>query len=503
MVGSTPILNLLRFALLASVTLFLGAHAHSQHAKRCLGTYFESIDLSEEALSIDQSDGQRLVSEIVESFGINREIDAVPCENPLVKVIAFPTSALPERGIPAGEYIIYNPTWVREVIGQQRVQAIALMGHEIGHYFQGHFSSASTLTRLEKETEADYLAGCAVARMSGDWKELEEFLRRIRSPFGGGLYPTADESVEVAMNGFVSCDGVLEASNRSSPIILQECDECPSMRRIDGLELEADGFSFYAGITEITVGQFATFARARSSYFEDRAEQIELSEESCFAAGEWVGFSSFDELGVAPRDWNNPGYIQSATHPVVCITYEDAQEYIKWLNSLETSSGTYRLPTEGEWEAMAALGLPDATDREFYLTQACRLGNVADLTAKAFDFEFVQEFASCNDFSPRTARVGSSAQHPEYLEHPNGLLDLYGNVFEFISECGEEPAAILLPDGTIIQSTDEDSCGARIVKGGSWERTPYYIRPRAKTKVAPSDRMNFIGFRVVMDKERE
>lgn len=53
-------------------------------------------------------------------------------------------------------------------------------------------------------------------------------------------------------------------------------------------------------------------------------------------------------------NWRNPGFEQASTHPVVCVSWEDAQEYVKWLNENAEFSEelgfkpVYRLPTEAE-----------------------------------------------------------------------------------------------------------------------------------------------------------
>jgi formylglycine-generating enzyme required for sulfatase activity len=53
--------------------------------------------------------------------------------------------------------------------------------------------------------------------------------------------------------------------------------------------------------------------------------------------------------------WQNPGFQQSKNEPVVCVSWNDAQRFVVWLNSklpLKLAR-TYRLPTETEWEYAA------------------------------------------------------------------------------------------------------------------------------------------------------
>jgi formylglycine-generating enzyme required for sulfatase activity len=59
--------------------------------------------------------------------------------------------------------------------------------------------------------------------------------------------------------------------------------------------------------------------------------------------------------------WKDPGFPQTPDHPVVGVSWEDANQFCAWLTRKERSEGTlknfqrYRLPTDLEWSA--AIGL--------------------------------------------------------------------------------------------------------------------------------------------------
>jgi hypothetical protein len=105
-----------------------------------------------------------------------------------------------------GEYIIYNPDWVREILGKDKIQAVALFAHELGHFLNADFTTRRNMPRRDKERDADHFAGCAVAKMSGDFSRLEDLLSRLRLE-KDTFYPDRLSSIESARKGFELCGG--------------------------------------------------------------------------------------------------------------------------------------------------------------------------------------------------------------------------------------------------------------------------------------------------------
>lgn len=106
---------------------------------------------------------------------------------------------------------------------------------------------------------------------------------------------------------------------------------------------------------EVTVGQFRTFCEATG--YRTTAEESEAG---------MVGFAPVTPGQTAQTgkqrpfsrdalfDWKTPGFPQTDHHPVVGVSWEDANAFCQWLS--ERESMTYRLPTEAEWEYACRAG---------------------------------------------------------------------------------------------------------------------------------------------------
>ena len=102
---------------------------------------------------------------------------------------------------------------------------------------------------------------------------------------------------------------------------------------------------FYLGVTEVTRGQFRRFV-------DDAGYQTEAEKDGKGGCGWNEETKKFEQN---PRyTWQNPGFEQTDEHPVVNVSWNDAQAFIGWLSRKEGK--TYRLPTEAEWEYACRAG---------------------------------------------------------------------------------------------------------------------------------------------------
>ena len=271
-----------------------------------------------------------------------------------------------------------------------------------------------------------------------------------------------------------------------------DCEHCPSMVALAGGTLlmgapeeriSAGDFSanqgpqrlvqvapFAIGQHEITLAQFSDFLD-RSGYPRPSG---------CVTWEDGVESNRDD------RSIDNPGYEQGPDHPVVCVTWHDAQAYVDWL-SRETGE-TYRLPTEAEWEYAARAG----SDARFFFGQdveaICRFDNIGDAAARARWPNW--ETTSCHDGHVFSSPAGA------YQPNPFGIFDLYGNAREWVRDCWHNT----------YQNAPESSeawvdviCNTRVARGGSWDSKPSLVGSSWRWSLPAGTRDFLYGFRVAKD----
>lgn len=160
-------------------------------------------------------------------------------------------------------------------------------------------------------------------------------------------------------------------------------------------------------------------------------------------------------------------------HPVINVTWNDAQKYTEWL-SKETGYHYY-LPSESQWEYAARAG----TDTNFWW------GNESKKNMTVC-------FMTCGSKwdSISTAPVGS------FKPNPFGLFDTSGNVMEWTQDCHNLNYANAPTDGKPWLTGD---CSQRIVRGGAFNKPISLARSASRFKLPTDGRFNMLGFRVARD----
>jgi formylglycine-generating enzyme required for sulfatase activity len=155
--------------------------------------------------------------------------------------------------------------------------------------------------------------------------------------------------------------------------------------------------------------------------------------------------------------------------PVINVSWNDAQQYVRWLS--RRTGRTYRLLFEAEWEYAARAG----SNTVYPWGDEIGKGN-----ANCF---------SCGSEwdNKRTAPVGS------FPANAFGLHDMHGNVWEWVQDCYHADYQGAPDDGSAWTTPCTESY--HILRGGSWDANPRALRS-AERNWAPGGRDRTRGFRV-------
>ena len=163
----------------------------------------------------------------------------------------------------------------------------------------------------------------------------------------------------------------------------------------------------------------------------------------------------------------NPSNFKGTKRPVENVSWEDAQRFCRKLSDQE--GGTYRLPTEAEWE------------------YACRAGSKTAYGFGDAKAELAKYAWSLRNSKGETHDVGQ--------KQPNawGLFDMHGNVFEWcLDRWPAHYSAATQTDPAGPQKGDR-----RVQRGGSWNQTAGACRCAFRDPAYPSTTQPWTGFRVV------
>ena len=209
-------------------------------------------------------------------------------------------------------------------------------------------------------------------------------------------------------------------------------------------------------------------------------------------ACERAGGCGGDDFIRHSRDDMMEYYRAEGQHPILYVSWDDAQAYVSWLS--ERTGARYRLLSEAEWEYVARAGTQTARYWGESASDQCRYANGYDLTAYQAMDPVDREgrvAPQCSDGFEDIAPVGSFA--------PNafGLYDVLGNVAEWTQDCGSYLFVLggytdAPTDGTAAEDKD---CDWRVIRGGSFSGSPAGLRSATRTARFPE--LPFAtGFRV-------
>jgi formylglycine-generating enzyme required for sulfatase activity len=196
--------------------------------------------------------------------------------------------------------------------------------------------------------------------------------------------------------------------------------------------------------------------------------------------GEWRIFAGATGWqGQGEVAWDAPGFAQTDAHPVVGVTWHDAQRYVQWLSDL--TGQRYRLPTEAEWEYACRAGTRTAF--------SC--GDTISPDLANYDGNFTYNGGARGIYRKGTTPAGAFA--------PNawGLCDMHGNVWEWVQDVVHENYEGAPTDGRAWEVGGDQS--RRILRGGSWLYNPRYLRSALRNGFSAVLSNDIVGFRVVRE----
>jgi hypothetical protein len=205
-------------------------------------------------------------------------------------------------------------------------------------------------------------------------------------------------------------------------------------------------------------------------------------------------FTAFAQAtGFKSTAWQDPGFKQAPDHPVVNVSWNDANQFCLWLTEKEhregilTANETYRLPTDLEWSA--AVGLPTETghtpeSRDMDVPDVYPWGTdwppppgAGNYTGEETDSDVA--IKGYNDGFAWTSPVGS------FNANKYGLYDMGGNVWEWCEDWW---------------NSEQKS---KVLRGGSWYNGALKLSLLSSCRIhASADQgTDNYGFRIVIARE--
>ncbi|MEW6079601.1 MAG: MopE-related protein [Thermodesulfobacteriota bacterium] len=189
----------------------------------------------------------------------------------------------------------------------------------------------------------------------------------------------------------------------------------------------------------------------------------------------------------------NPSYFSNCggNCPVERVSWNIVQYFLAAMNN--RGEGTYRLPTEAEWEYACRAGSTTAFCNGPITDLFC--GYDPSLNAVGwYCYNSAVSYSGCSDISSYTGPT-CAGTHPVAQKSPNawGLYDMHGNVYEWVADrFGDYPSE------SVIDPTGGTTSTARLYRGGSWHDSAQNCTSAVRHSSCPAGTDDGGGFRLVV-----
>lgn len=211
----------------------------------------------------------------------------------------------------------------------------------------------------------------------------------------------------------------------------------------------------------------------------------------------WISdFQYADNEAMAQSYFSNPVYDD---YPVVGVTWKQANAYNNWRSNklkkdlikkgVKGVDLVFQLPTDAQWEYAARAG--EKNTRYPWGNDLCE-----------------EDGCFMANFKPEIGNYlngNSNVVGPAMFYEPNkfGLHNMAGNVAEWTSSSFDESANIFVHDlnpnySYDAKDTDPEVLKRRVIRGGSWKDSEYYLRNSTKTYEYQDNAKSYIGFRSIV-----
>lgn len=193
--------------------------------------------------------------------------------------------------------------------------------------------------------------------------------------------------------------------------------------------------------------------------------------------GFWMSDTPITQAQYSVLMNRNPSNSRGLSYPVEGVNFDDALEFCSVFSSHANVFAT--LPTEAQWEYAARAG----TTTPFHFGETIH-SSEANFHAV---FPYGESEKGIFRGSPSSVRV--------FPPNDFGLYDMHGNVHEWcLDHYREYPGGEQVDWFQHIPNSD----GTRVIRGGSWQSRPEFIRSAARLFSPEFARSESLGFRIVV-----